>query len=49
MKIMDLKIIVDGLQVQDEESVEDYIEKIQKITNSNYDITFEILHEEIIE
>ena len=46
MKIVDLQINIDGLRLKDDESVEDYIRKIQKLTNSNYDIIYEILYEE---
>ena len=49
MKIVDLKLNIDGMLLEDSETVEDYISKIQKQTNSNYDIVYEILHCEVIQ
>ena len=46
MKIVDLKLYVDGLIC---ESVEDYIKQVEEITNSTYDIVWEIMHEEDLE
>lgn len=43
MKIVDLNIIIDGLLC---ESVDDYIKQIEKITNSSYEIVYEVLYEE---
>jgi hypothetical protein len=48
-KIVDLSITVDGLILAENESVEQYIEKIKGITNSNYEILYEINYEEEIE
>ena len=47
MKIIDLQLNIDGLLLKDNESVEDFIATIQKITNSNYNIQYQVLHEEI--
>lgn len=46
MKIVDLQINIDGLILKKNETVEEYINKIKNITNSNYEIQYEILHEE---
>lgn len=46
MKIVDLKINIDGLLIGDNETVDDFINRIELINNSNYPITYEILHEE---
>ena len=46
MKIVDLQINVDGLILKKNESIEDYINKIKNMTNSNYEIQYEILYEE---
>ena len=48
MKIVDLKLNIDGLILADDESVDDYIKSIQGLTNSNYKIVCEVLHEEIV-
>ena len=46
MRIVDLKLNVDGLILKDDESVEKYVEKVQKITNNQYKIQYEVLYEE---
>lgn len=46
MRIVDLQLNIDGLLIGEDESVEDYIKRIEKITNSNYRIVYEILYEE---
>ena len=45
---MDLQLTIDGLILSDDETVDEYIEKIRKITNSSYEIIYEILYEELI-
>lgn len=39
--IVDLQLNIDGLRC---ESVEDYIEKIESITDSSYPIVYEVLY-----
>ena len=46
MKIVDLQLNIDGLLIGDNETIDSFIAKIEKIANTNYDITYEILHEE---
>lgn len=46
MKLVDLKINVDGLILKNGESIDDFIDKIESMTNSNYGLTYEVLHEE---
>lgn len=47
MKIVDLQLNIDGLLLEDNESVEDFIKSIK--VNSCYKIVYEILHEEYFE
>ena len=44
--IVDLVLNIDGLILDKGESVEDYIDKIQKISNSNHDIIYDIIYME---
>lgn len=46
MKLVDLQLNIDGLLVGGGKTVDDFISEIQKIANTNYDITYQILHEE---
>ena len=46
MKIIDLQLKIDGLLC---DSVEDYIKKIESVTDSNYQIVYEVLYEEEVE
>jgi len=46
MRLVDLKINVDGLLISEGTSVDDFISKIEDLTDSNYNITYEILYEE---
>lgn len=41
--IVDLQLNIDRLRC---ESVEDYIEKVESITDSNYPIVYEVLYHE---
>ena len=44
MRIVDLKLTIDGLILDDDKSVEDFIESLN--INSIYDIVYEVLYEE---
>lgn len=44
MKIVDLQLNIDGLLLNDDESVEDFIKSIN--VNSTYNIVYEVLYEE---
>ena len=46
MKIVDLKLNIDGLRLADYESVDDFIRKLESVVDSNYPIVYEVLHEE---
>lgn len=46
MKTIDLKLQIDGLLLKNDETVEDYVRKIQSMTESAYNIQYEILYEE---
>lgn len=46
MKIVDLQLNIDGLLC---DSVEDYIEKVESVTDSSYSIVYEVLYEEEME
>lgn len=46
MKIVDLQLNIDGLLLEDNESVDDFINSIN--VNSNYNIVYEVLYEEKI-
>lgn len=46
MKIVDLNVQIDGLILDDDETIDDFIDKISELTNSEYEITYEIQHEE---
>ena len=46
-KIVDLEIIIDGLLLDDSETVDDFIESIE--VNSIYPISYTVLNEEYIE
>ena len=48
MRIVDLQLNIDGLIIGEDDSVENYIKKISKITNSHYKIVYEILYEEMV-
>ena len=44
MKVVDVKLQIDGLVLQDDETVEDFIKKIPN--SSTYNILYEVLYEE---
>ena len=44
MKVVDVRLQIDGLLLQDDESIEDFIKKIPN--SSTYDILYEVLYEE---
>lgn len=46
MKLVDLQINIDGLLIGGGETVDDFINKIESLTNSNYKINYQILYEE---
>lgn len=46
MKLVDLQLNIDGLLLNDDESVEDFINSID--ANSQYNIIWEVLYEEKI-
>lgn len=47
-KIVDLQINIDGLILGGGETVDDFIKKIESISNTNYEITCQVLSEEEI-
>ena len=47
MKIVDLKLNIDGLILNDNESVDDFINSLE--INSVYDVIYDILYEEYFE
>lgn len=49
MKIVDLQLNIDGVQIDEKETVDDLILKIEKLVDNHYGITYEILHSEVIE
>ena len=49
MKIVDLQLNIDGVQIDEKETVDDLILKIEKLVDNHYGITYEILHMEVIE
>ena len=42
--IVDLVLNIDGLILNDGESVDDFVNSVQEITNSNYNITYDVLY-----
>ena len=46
IKLVDLQINIDGLRIGGGETVDDFIDKINSLTNSNYKVTYQILYEE---
>ena len=46
MKIVDLQLNIDGLLIGGGRTVDDFISEIESIANTNYDIKYEVLHEE---
>lgn len=46
MKVVDLKIQLDGLLLHENETVDDVIKKISEIVKTTYDIQYEVLYEE---
>lgn len=44
MKIVDLRLDIDGLILKDDESVEDFIKNLK--VNSSYPIVWKVLYEE---
>lgn len=46
MRIIDLKLNIDGLILKDDETVEGFIDKIQRVSNTSYEISYEVLYEE---
>lgn len=49
MMMIDLVINIDSLLLQDGESVDDMVDKIQEEYDIGYPITYEVTHEEIID
>ena len=47
MRIVDLQLNIDGIILNEGETIEDFIEAIQMVTNSTYTIQYQVLHEEI--
>ena len=48
MKIVDLQLNIDSAPIGEDESIDDLINRIESIVNSNYPITYSILYEEEI-
>lgn len=46
LKIVDLKLNIDGLILSDDETVDDVINQITELINSSYPIQYEVLYEE---
>lgn len=46
MKLIDLQLHIDGILLEDEETIEQLIEKLQGQIKSNYPIKYNILYEE---
>lgn len=46
MRIVDLQLNIDGLMLNDDETVEDFINQLN--INSTYEIVYEVLYEEKI-
>ena len=47
MKIVDLQLNIDGVLIgRGGETVNDVIQKIQSVINSEYEVNYQILHEE---
>ena len=46
MKVVDLKIQIDGLLLQENETVDDVIDKIKGVVDTSYEIQYEVLYEE---
>lgn len=44
MRVVDLKLNIDGLILSDDETIEDFISSIK--IDSIYDITYEVIYEE---
>jgi len=47
MKIVDLQITIHGLQLKNDESIDDFVTKIEKLANSNYIYSLVLYEEEI--
>ena len=48
MEIVDLQLNIGGLKLKDGERVEDVIEKIAEIVDSNYDVCYQVLYRESV-
>ena len=46
MKIIDLKLNVDGLILADGETVESFVAQVEKLVNSVYPVKYDVLYEE---
>ena len=46
-RIVDLRLNLDGVILEENETVEELISKIQDVINSNYDIAYEVMHTEV--
>ena len=46
MKLVDLKINIDGLLLGGGETVDDFVNRIEDLIDSHYKLTYEILYEE---
>ena len=49
MRVVDLKLNIDGLILKDGDNIEGYVKEIEGITNSIYEIKYEVLYEEIFD
>ena len=47
-KMVDLQINLDGLIIGGGETIDDFIEKIESLADSNYKVQYQVLYEEEI-
>ena len=47
MKIVDLQVTISGLEIENDKSIDEFITKLEKLSNSNY-VSATVLFEEEI-
>ena len=45
-KLVDLQLNIDGLLLDDGETIEGFIQKVEKLVNSSYPVKYDVLYEE---
>ena len=49
VRVVDIQLTIDGINLEEGENIEDYISKVEKIFDTIYPIQYEIIQEEFHE